>query len=129
MTGQSELVVEFDEFPGEYRLRLRGVAMEDYFSLIEADEAYRGADGVAILGAVRELFRLAGDAGIVVAWPHPEAPDAAGWSRIDVKLGLALIAQWLMEVGRVPRPLPLSASGGTPSTSEADPQPSSSPSS
>jgi hypothetical protein len=115
------LRLTFDEV-GDYVLRLSPVPMDDYFAISEAWDTARAKDRDA-LDDYRALFRTFGDAGVIESWPHEEKPDGAGMLRRDFKLALVVVSSWLAEVGKVPLPLPVSASGGTPSTSEASPQP------
>jgi len=111
--------IAFAEYPGEeIVVRLAPVPMRLFFEIM----AEHGT--ASTVGQWTELFRKFIDAGLLVSWTFPEPCDLSGFLERDIKLGQAIIGQWIEGVRNVPLPLPVSASGGTPSTPEAS-QPSS----
>jgi len=111
----------FDEYPDdEVVLRVSPIPMEDYFGVLEDWAKLRSdnadaAEMVALFGRFADLA--------LVSWSFPEPATAEGMKRRDVNLGLAMMGQWLEQVGRVPLPLPLGSSGSEPSPEDSTPPP------
>lgn len=118
-----------DEYPEDaIVLRLAPVPLDTFFDISERwDATVRGGDRSP--DAIRSLFRDFGDAGFIVSWTYPEAPDGAGMLRRDYGVAIQIVNSWLKGVGSVPVPLPLTSSdGGRSGSPDSDQQPSPEPS-
>jgi hypothetical protein len=101
-------VIVFEEYPDdEFRLRLAPVPIGEYLDF----RAAWASDGTI------DEFRAQLDWFARLAQPewthnHPDLPAGASLPQLDVAMVKALVAEWLERVPSVPRPLPLTSSGG-----------------
>jgi hypothetical protein len=113
----------FEEYPeASITLRVGPVPALTWFDLIARWDAWRVSPNT--VESMREGLEIAAaiaDAGFVESWTFAEPPTGEGMRAQDYHVAIQIANQWMREVGRVPRPLLPSASGGTPSTSEANP--------
>lgn len=106
-----------DEEPDtEIVLRL-GCPMAEYFGYLDRWEARREQPAAALL----DLLRDWGNAGYIESWTYPQPTTGDGLVALDWPVPLVILGRWFAEVGNVPAPLLVTASGGTLSTPEADP--------
>ena len=100
--------LRFEGYPGEeIVVRVAPIPMEDYFGiLVDFTKFTKRGTSEQLMGLFGRFAELA-----LESWTFPEPADAKGIRRRDVNLALAMIQQWLDEVGRVPLPLPVGSSG------------------
>ena len=111
--------LRFADYPGEeIVVRVAPIPMEDYFAiLVDFTKFTRRGTAEQLMDLFGRFAELA-----LESWTFPEPADAKGIRRRDVNLALAMIQQWLDEVGRVPLPLPVGSSGTEQSPEDSTPR-------
>jgi hypothetical protein len=110
-------VIEFEDADSWVRVRLTGVPMSTYESVVDAvDTVYRRFMPDE-LRALREVF-----APLVESWSFPEPVGVEGLAARDPNWLLAVVREWASGVRSVPLPLPRRSSAGDTSASDQNPE-------
>lgn len=106
-------VIEFEEHPDEFRVRLGPVPLVDFEAVMDAyNAAARSGLMPKPMRAMAQRFA-----------PFSESHDLEALVGLDLNLLMALVGQWINGVRSVPLPLPRrSSDGDTSEDPEIDPQ-------